>query len=395
MAKKILSVKMLGGFEMFYEGKPIAFERHSSAKFIQLLQILLLNMENGASKEMLIDALYGRDMVENGNSSLNNTIFRLRRQLAALGLPKDEYITVQNGRCIWNQHIPAETDTQQFQELLSRAEAETERTARIERYKEACALYRGELLPMMAGEEWAAVANVQYRDLYFKALRRLLPALQEEEEYRTMLEVSSRAAAIYPFEEWQIWRIDSLIGMKQYKQAMDVYVEVEKYLFDEYGVSPSEKMLERFRFVSGHIEMKTGMMRDIKEQLSEKDAAEGGYFCYLPGFIDIYHLSSRLAGRNGQSTYLVLCTLTDRHGRPLEKKEKADEAAGRFSYAVCKALRKGDVYTRYNKGQFLLILSGTSRENCVIVFDRIEQNYRQAGGKGKISYHVSPIVGKK
>ena len=72
---------MLGGFSISYEGAAVVFDRKSPAKFVQLFQLLMLHLKDGIDKAELIDALYGKDTVENGNSSLNNTIFRLRRQL--------------------------------------------------------------------------------------------------------------------------------------------------------------------------------------------------------------------------------------------------------------------------------------------------------------------------
>ena len=88
MEKEILQVQMLGGFSLVYQGKTLVFDRNYTSKSTQLLQILFLHLENGIPKEQLLDELYSRDDVENRNGSLNNTIFRLRRQLEAAGLPK-------------------------------------------------------------------------------------------------------------------------------------------------------------------------------------------------------------------------------------------------------------------------------------------------------------------
>lgn len=103
----IMRVRMLGGFSISYEGAAVVFDRSSPAKFVQLFQLLMLHLKDGIGKTELIDNLYGKNGVENGNSSLNNTIFRLRRQLKKAGMPDDPYITVQRGVCRWNEHIKA------------------------------------------------------------------------------------------------------------------------------------------------------------------------------------------------------------------------------------------------------------------------------------------------
>ena len=91
MEKEILQVRMLGGFSMVYQEKTLVFDRNYISKSTQLLQILFLHLKKGIAKERLLEELYGRDDVENRNGSLNNTIFRLRKQLEAAGLPEGKY----------------------------------------------------------------------------------------------------------------------------------------------------------------------------------------------------------------------------------------------------------------------------------------------------------------
>lgn len=117
----IMRVRMLGGFSITYEGAAVVFDRRSPAKFIQLFQLLMLHLREGIDKAELIDALYGKDGVENGNSSLNNTIFRLRRQLKKAGMPEDAYIIVKKGKCRWSENIKAVVDIHQMEAAIEEA----------------------------------------------------------------------------------------------------------------------------------------------------------------------------------------------------------------------------------------------------------------------------------
>ena len=100
--ENILKVRMLGGFTLEYKGKELVLDRNNVSKTTQLFQLLLLHTQDGGiSKAALIDALYGRSDVENKNGSLNNTIFRLRKQLTAAGLPESSYININGGMCTW------------------------------------------------------------------------------------------------------------------------------------------------------------------------------------------------------------------------------------------------------------------------------------------------------
>lgn len=391
-----LKVQMLGGFNVTYKDKTVSFGRNNMAKSIQLFQIMMINMEKGIGKRTLVEALYGRDEVENGNSSLNNTIFRLRRQLETAGLPEDPYIEIKSGVCTWSKNIPVWIDVLEFEELVEKAEKTSDLNEKTSLYMRACALYRGEFLPIMIGEEWATVANVAYQEMYFKCLREVSELLKQQREYEKVYQLCTTAAQIYPFEEWQILRIDSLIAMNRYKEAMEVYEEATKMFFDELGLTPSKKMLERFQAMSGHIQLPVGSLTDIKEEIQEDCHEEGAYYCTFPSFIDNYRLVSRMMERNGISSFLMLCTLTDSTGRPLEKTEKTREVSERFQMAVRRSLRRGDLYTRYSPCQFLLLLSGTNQENCSVISRRIDKTFKEeGGGRNKIRYLVTSVVDMK
>ena len=124
-----------------------------------------------------------------------------------------------------------------------------------------------------------------------------------------MENVLSLIHIFYPFDEWQVWEIDSLIGMSRYKEGLEVYQNTEKLLFDEMGVAPSERLLKRFKLMGERTSQAAGALSDIKERLREKDAAVGAYFCPFPSFVDIYHVFSRMVERSGLSVFVMLCTL--------------------------------------------------------------------------------------
>lgn len=233
-----LIVKMLGGFSLLYAGKELILDRSSVSKTTQLLQMVLLHQEDGIAKTSLIDGLYGREDVENRNGSLNNTLFRLRRQLKAAGLPESNYINIQKGMCRWDPGIPVEIDCCRFEEKALAGQREEETEKKMEFYREACGLYAGEFLPDMIGEDWVTVRNIHYRNLYFSCLEELCGWLKEKEEFEEIYQLTTQACAIYPFEEWQILRIDSLIAMARYQEAMEIYQTTTRLFFDELSLPP-------------------------------------------------------------------------------------------------------------------------------------------------------------
>lgn len=159
--KNILKVRMLGGFTLEYKGKELVLDRNNVSKTTQLFQLLLLHTQDGGiSKAALIDALYGRSDVENKNGSLNNTIFRLRKQLTAAGLPESSYININGGMCTWDPDIETSVDVCDFKQTIESARHEKSQKTKMEIYAKAWKLYTGEFLPDMMGEDWGACEKI-------------------------------------------------------------------------------------------------------------------------------------------------------------------------------------------------------------------------------------------
>lgn len=390
MNQNILKVRMLGGFTLEYKGKELVLDRNNVSKTTQLFQLLLLHTQDGGiSKAALIDALYGRTEVENKNGSLNNTLFRLRKQLKSAGLPESNYININGGMCTWDPEIAVWVDVCEFENLVALIRKEKRETDRLHLLMEAWKCYRGEFLPDMIGENWAAVENVKCRDDYFMCTEELCKWLKVHERYEDLHRVSHVAAKIYPFDEWQIWEIESLIGMSRYKEGLEVYKDTEKLLFEEMGVAPSAKMLEQFQLMGERTSQAAGAIGDIKERLKEKDEAVGAYYCPFPSFIDIYHVFSRMMERSGLSVFVMLCTLDYAKDSVSDEEEK--EMSEVLKEAIQSSVRKGDFYTRYNVRQYIVMLIGISQENCPIVTKRIDKAFRRLNG-GKKSLQVDFYV---
>ncbi len=392
MPEQRLEVRMLGRFSVHYAGKEIFVEQNSISKTVQLLQVLLFYNQDGISKNSLIDILYGREKVENKNGSLNNTIFRLRRQLKAAGLPESNYICIEEGICIWDEKIPIWVDVCEFKKLIQTGQ-KSHGEERLEVYRRAAAIYTGEFLPNMIGEDWVAVENVQCRELYARCVKELCEDGMLEKRYEEVLKASSAAAAIYPFENWQLWQIDSLIAMSRYQEAMEIYRKTTQMLFDELDIPPSSEMLQRYHIMGEHVSQTVEVVDDFRSQFSEQEKVTGAYYCTFPSFVDIYHVFSRMKERSGSSLYIMLCTLK-RDSEIMKCEERRDRAASKnLAAAISSSLRKGDLYTRYSYTQYMIMFAEIQRENCRIISERIRNNFEKNCSRCyNVDFHITSIA---
>lgn len=394
-----LKIYMLGRFSMLWNDQTVAFGRNTATKAMKLLQLLLHATlcrpgQAGIPRTELLEELYGREDLSNAANTLRVTVHRLKKMLVDAGLPEYEYVRIEDGIYRWNSPMEVRLDVAEFQELLERAGEEAQEDRKMELLYQACSLYRGEFLPALSGEDWVIVNSVQYKEMYGQALMQVCDFLKKKREYEKMLELASQASEIYPFDEWQSIKIDALMCMNRYKEAYQFYEETARMFFEELGISPSEKMMDQFREMSTKMSRKYQAAGEIKEGLKEAEYEDGAFYCSLPSFRDGYRLIRRIIERNGQSVFLMICSLTDGKGNPLESREKLEVMASDLHLAIKRSLRRGDSFTKYSPSQFLILLVGTNQENCEVIFRRILDNFsaRHRSWKQNLEYYASSVA---
>ena len=390
----ILKVTMLGRFSVTWGDKVIAFKRTTSTKVLQLFQILLYTKETGIQRTRLLDYLYSRDELADMANNLRVTSHRLKKMLVDAGMPEYDYIQIKKGIYKWNSPMEVEVDALKFAKLIEQAKEVQDTERQMKMLEEACRIYRGEFLPELSGEDWALLESVEYKKLYEKALKKVCDYKKVQKEYQKVLELSRTASEIYPFDEWQSVMMEALVSMNSYKEAIQVYEDTAKFFFAELGISPSEKMMHQFKQMSERVSYKPQVLNDICGGLKEESEEKGAYYCSFPSFRDTYRLVSRIIERNGQSVYLMLVTLTDGKGRPLQNKERLKVLSEELGHTIKCSLRKGDSYTRYSPNQFLILLVGAKLENCPQIFDRITKYFSREHKTWVqyLEYYVSSVV---
>lgn len=407
MCEKQLRVQMMGGFSMYYGGSPIALKRTGSAKSVRLLQMLLLAGGRGVSKNELMDSLYGwceKGDLANRNRNLNNLAYRLRRQLEAAGLPEGEYVSIRDGICYWSSGLPLWVDAKKFEAAALRAR-ESRGKERFRLLLKANKSYFGELLPMNLSDTWFYERNLYYKELYGETIEALDGEYRKRKDYQGRLELYSRAASIYPFDNWQTEEIRCHMETYQYGEAMRIYNETMELYAEKLAAAPAEEMRECFeeakrrkaRKISATGDSESHRRREAQEDelvraifAEEKKEERGAYYCSYPSFIDYCRLVVNVKERIGFDVALVFLTLVPFEGKRRGKKNGLAAQMELLKKAVEGALRRSDAYTRYGSRHYVLMLTMTSRADCAKVFCRIEEAYGKLEGScGELRYHTA------
>ena len=389
-----LKVQMLGGFSMTLGDEPLSFSRNSTTKAMKLLQILLYHSKQGISRKTLIEYLYGREDMADAANSLRVTVHRMKKMLTDMGLPKHNYVRISKGVYQWDAPVETVLDVFCFENILEGIMAEEKKSLKINLLKEACNMYAGEFLPSSSEDEWVVIQSVQLKKKYSSALKELCNYLWEEEAYEQILDYCETACRLYPFDEWQSVKIDCYMALNRYEEAINEYETTAKLFFEELGVTPSEKMIQQFEYMSKHMSYKPESLREIKGRLMEDDDDSGAFYCTLPSFRDGYRLVRRIIERNGQSVFMMLCSIVDGQGRPMKNEQKLNAMAEELFDSIKHSLRRVDSFTRFSPSQFLILLVGTNKEDCDIIFERIENYFSREhkSWKKNLEFYITSVA---
>lgn len=371
----VLKISMLGGLSAVYENRPINFIYGIMNKSMQLLLLLWEAGEQGILRSSLLNVLYGDEDISNPASSLRATVFRLRKMLIEMGIPEENCINNDKKIYRWNQEaVKLQSDTYEFRTIAMQA-LNSKNSNSLDCLIRACNLYTGDFLPELAGTEWVEIKVIEYQKIYFECLRRACALLEGQMRYDEIIDLCRPTFLRYGDEEWVILMLDSLIVMNRYEEALTLYHKAINNLFQEYGLPPSEEMMKRYRIINERTRSSLGEVSDVKSHLLEREK-KGAYYCTYPGFVDGYRMVGRMAERFGYSAFLMVCTITE-NKKNLISEKKYLEMVEKVRECIEKSLRKGDIFTRYSRRQFLMLLTGITDQACDIVSARITGNLKE------------------
>ncbi len=391
--EKELKVNMFGSFSLSYDGQLLNGKNKSSESgFISLMEAILHAGKEGISRDELEQAIFQNADLKNIHHSTRNVIYNAKKRLLSAGLPDVNYIEQKNGIFYWTDEIPVNEDARQFEQLIKAAHAEKNINKKTGLLLDAIHLYDGEFLEAQASVIWIAKEARRYRELFCECVEEAARLLKEREEWFVLEDLGLYAAKVYPFSEWESITMEALIAMSKYDDAIRFYEETSEYYMSVMGLRPSQRMQELMNHLGDQINHRYEVLDEIQAKLMEEDPHKrGGFSCSYPVFRGIYQLTERNMERGGQSVFLMLCTIVDSKGNPMKEGNMLDELTDRLKSAIYSSVRRSDVVCRYGKGQYLVLLSNTTMENCRIVQKRINDNFLIGRQRTGVHYFVNSV----
>ncbi len=381
IAEHSICIHTLGKFYVQYDGDIISQGSSRSRRMWELFKFLLSHRGKAFFPEVILEKLWPDKEYSDPNLALRALIFRLRQ---ALNLEHERpslssNIVFSQGCYSWEDNTAYWMDAEAFERLVGEAEAaeKNDQKKAVYLYRQAVALYKGEYLPELSFSEWLEPLRTYYHEVYLTAVLKLLDLLKAERDYDGIIRTCEQAIRVDYFEEKiHLKLIEALLADEQITRARAHYNQVTTAFYRELGIKPSEQMKNLYRLAGakpGEFELD---LSTIQEGLKGKETVSGAYLCDPELFRYFYKLERLRVERNGQSILLGLFTFTT-SDYSLPEKTTLREVIHNLENTTLNSLRKGDVVTRWNEAQILIMLPGLNREQADQVISRIENNFKR------------------
>lgn len=392
MELPMIHVHMLGEFRITTAEKTISDQNNHSKKLWNLLEYLITYRNKEIAQNDLIDLLWGEDESSNPTGALKTLMHRVRNMLKELDYPI-ELIIQRRGTYSWNTNVPCTVDTDTFEKLCQESTYIADPQLRLEKYRKAIAMYKGDFLPKTSCEPWVVPVSAYYHTMYLKIVSEAIDILMNEQSYAIVANVCWQALTIDQYtESFHCNLIRSLYLSGNQRAALKQYSTTTNLFFSKFGIAPSAEFKALYKeIIKIHKDEETDL-DTIKANLKESRKKREAFYCEYEFFKDLYRLEARVAEHTGSSLFLCLTTVISTTGTVPEL-ELLNKSMYQLKEAFLESLRSSDVFARYSVSQYILMLPSDSYELAEIILKKAVEQFHRKTTKGlvEIIYNLTPL----
>lgn len=377
----MLYMNSLGRFELTDKRNSLNDETIRSEKLTKLLLYLLLHRDHNLSVEELSEALWQENETENPTGALKNLMYRLRILLKKQ-FGDRRYIVTGRGAYHWNTSIEVQLDVEELEHLYEEVRLQTDSKQKIAGYERIISIYKGEFVPNVRDMHWITTLSTYYHSIFLNAVKELAQLYWEREQFPDLERITVNGIQYENAdEELYSYQIRALAAQHKTQMAEETYQKAQEILFQELGVRTTrelEKVHQAVCLMQKSQEIEE--LEQIKENLDEEKVT-GAYLCGYPLFREIYRVETRRVGRRKKRSQLLLFSIEVRlpENEVVGKKRLQEsrkerilaQAMKKMEQILVHELRVGDVVSRYNKRQYIVLLTDCAQEEVERVKQRV------------------------
>jgi predicted ATPase/DNA-binding SARP family transcriptional activator len=243
---------LLGGFGVAVGERSVPKSAWRLRKAKSLIKLLALAPDRRMHRERAGELLWPDRTADSAANNLNQVLYVARRALEAAGADALECLALRDDMLVLSEERPIEIDATEFEEAAEAARA----GGTIEAYREALALYGGELLPEDRYEDWPVGRRAALRELHLTLLLELAERHAGLGDTAAAVEVLQRAVVDDPLHEEahrRLMRLFAEVGRRQ--QALAQYQQLRQTLRNDYEADPDPETRSLFQdILAGRLE---------------------------------------------------------------------------------------------------------------------------------------------
>lgn len=238
-----LHVRLLGGFYVAYDGRPVT--TLNAARLQSVLAYLILHRQTPQSRRYLAFLFWPDSTEAQAHVNLRNILHRLHHALPEA----DHVLRVDSQTVQWQPDIPICLDVADFETAIigaDQTEAMRDSAALQAALERAVSLYQGDLLPDCY-DDWILPERERWREMMLGALARLIILSESRFDYRTAIHYAQQLLRHDPLQEAtyrHLMRLYALSGDRV--NALRTYQTCVAVLEQELAVEPSLATLEAY-----------------------------------------------------------------------------------------------------------------------------------------------------
>lgn len=197
MPHPVLHVQLLGGFNLVYDGVPVA--GLNSPRLQSLVAYLILHVQTPPARQRLSFLLWPDSTEPQARNNLRQFLYQLRRTLP----DSDRFLMADTGAICWKTDHAQMIDVHRFEGSVNAADASERRgdTADLRQSLEnAVACYQGDLMPGCY-DDWIVPERDRLRWQYGSACRKLMNLFETQRDYAAAIQAAQRLHRLDPLDE--------------------------------------------------------------------------------------------------------------------------------------------------------------------------------------------------
>lgn len=391
----MIKILTLGDFDILINDRSILEEVVFQKRLIRLFKYFLVHNEIKLLPENIIEDLWGSDDFKNPINLLRTQISRLRTMIDYDKFDIEPFFTIKyvNGYYIFKLDENCLVDFIEFEKAFDKdvLSLKNQIQGALLDYREMLLLYKGKFLEELDEEDWLIPIRSRFGRLYIRAISCYIDYLKEQGMYTEIVSICEIAIKIKPYNEMiNLNFMEALVKLNQESYALIHYDFFTRKLYNDLGEKPSRKIIELYK----EIRIKESKdysnldLNSINSEMVKGFELDKVEMCDLHYFKFLYTYEKLNKARNlDKNAGIGIITIESDTHKELSSNE-LKEGMELLISILFKSLWVGDVFTKWNDCQILMLLYDLKEENIGTVINNIKRLFNSSKTIDNLSLNI-------